>query len=84
MSLADIHFCYHSMQPVTSKSVDNLTHLLVKELADMEKKVAFASPAIAFPIMVLPVPWCSKTKMAFSKSVVSNFQQERGPCQWGL
>jgi len=31
----------------------DLTHLLVKELADMEKKVAFASPAIAFPIMVL-------------------------------
>jgi hypothetical protein len=72
------------MQPVTSKSVDNLTHLLVKELADMEKKVAFASPAIAFPIMVLPVPWYSKTNMVFSKSVVSNFQQERGPRQWGL
>jgi hypothetical protein len=50
----------------------------------MEKKVAFASPAIAFPIMVLPVPWYSKTNMAFSKSVVSNFQQERGPHQWGL
>jgi hypothetical protein len=58
------------MQPVTSKSVDNLTHLLVKELADMEKKVAFASPAIAFPIMVLPVPWYSKTNKAFSKSVL--------------
>jgi hypothetical protein len=72
------------MQPVTSKSVYNLTHLLVKELADMEKKVAFASPAIAFPIMVLPVPWYSKTNKAFSKSVVSNFQQERRPRQWGL
>lgn len=33
-----------------------LTHLLMMELADIEKNVALASPAIAFPIIVFPVP----------------------------
>lgn len=32
------------------------THLLVKELADILKKVALAWLAIALPIIVLPVP----------------------------
>jgi len=31
-------------------------YLLVRELADIEKKVDFDSQAIAFPIMVFPVP----------------------------
>ena len=31
-------------------------HLLVNELAEMEKNVAFASLAMALPIIVLPVP----------------------------
>ena len=33
------------------------THLLVRELAEIEKNVAFASPAMALPIIVFPVPW---------------------------
>jgi hypothetical protein len=33
------------------------THLLVSELAEMLKKVAFASLAIALPIIVFPVPY---------------------------
>jgi len=48
----------------TTASVNNVftsfspspIHLLVNELAEMEKNVAFASLAIALPIIVLPVP----------------------------
>ena len=39
------------------------THLLVREEADIEKNVAFASLAIALPIIVFPVPGGPKNKI---------------------